>query len=87
MIYAQKPRVCAAHEKCSKKCLLKKQELRPCIAELVCNSAALLRFPSIQAAEFKSNSALPKLLPHQITQHEEQEWFVGCRIALGAVNA
>jgi putative restriction endonuclease len=29
-------------------------------SELVCNSAALRRFPSIQAAEFKNNSALPK---------------------------
>ena len=29
-------------------------------AELVCNSAALSWFPSIQAAEFKNNSALPK---------------------------
>ena len=28
--------------------------------ELVCNSAALRRFPGIQAAEFKSNSALPQ---------------------------
>ncbi len=29
-------------------------------AELVCNFTALLRFPSIQAAEFRNNSALPK---------------------------
>ena len=30
-------------------------------AELVCNSAALRGFLSIQAAEFKNNSALPVL--------------------------
>jgi hypothetical protein len=48
---------------------------------------ALLWFPSIQAAEFKNNSALPKLFLHQITQHEEQRWFVGRGIASGAVNA
>jgi hypothetical protein len=28
--------------------------------ELVCNSTALLRLPSTQAADFKNNSALPK---------------------------
>ena len=64
---------------CSKQC--SKQ------AELVCNSAVLLRLPSRQAAEFENNSALPELFLHQITQHEEQRPFVSRGIASGAVNA
>ena len=51
------------------------RELLPCAGSRVRRNlpypAVLLRLPSIQAAEFKNNSALPKLFLHQIIQHQE----------------
>ncbi len=65
-----------------------RQRLLPChrpmaSAVLVCNSAALRRFPSIQAAEFKNNSALPKQEARLPTRDQPclfnafSLWFIG----------